>query len=267
MTAALRELGYAKPAPQKPAPAAEVNVRVANAPVVPAPPTPATVLVIASPLPDASALANFMEEDPHELIEEAQALHTPCRKQPTFPCVAAADGCATPPFSLWQGSRSFWRGLSQTSGSCGTQSSRIRCHCRRCRLNRAAHQRRRGPRHSAGGLLRVRHSVTYTPSAGPDSVGELCDYMNHTEQLKALDDARWRIAIALTVAMMVLYFGFILLVAYAKPLLGRLVVPGLSLGILLGALVIVAAWVLIWIYVRWANTHYDAAIDALRGRS
>ena len=63
--------------------------------------------------------------------------------------------------------------------------------------------------------------------------------------------------------MMVLYFGFILLVAYDKPLLGRLVVPGLSLGILLGALVIVAAWVLIWIYVRWANTHYDAA-DRLR---
>ncbi len=91
--------------------------------------------------------------------------------------------------------------------------------------------------------------------------------VNHTEQLKALDVARWRIAVALTVAMMVLYFGFILLVAYAKPLLARIVVPGLSLGILLGALVIIAAWVLIWIYVRWANTHYDAAIEALRGRS
>ena len=90
--------------------------------------------------------------------------------------------------------------------------------------------------------------------------------MNHTEQLRALDEARWRIAVFLTVTMMVLYFGFILLVAYAKPLLGRLVVPGLSLGILLGALVIVAAWVLIWIYVRWANTHYDAAIHALRER-
>lgn len=88
--------------------------------------------------------------------------------------------------------------------------------------------------------------------------------MNHTEQLKALDSARWRIAIALTSAMMVLYFGFILLVAYAKPLLGRILVPGLSLGILLGAFVIVAAWVLIWIYVRWANAHYDTAIDALR---
>ena len=90
--------------------------------------------------------------------------------------------------------------------------------------------------------------------------------MNPAEQLKALDDARWRIAILLTAAMMVLYLGFILLVAYAKPLLALIVVPGLSLGILLGALVIVAAWVLIWIYVRWANTHYDAAIVALRAR-
>ena len=70
-----------------------------------------------------------------------------------------------------------------------------------------------------------------------------------------------------SLGMMVLYFGFILLVAYNKPLLARIVVPGLSLGILLGALVIVAAWILIWIYVRWANTHYDAAIDALRGRT
>ena len=90
--------------------------------------------------------------------------------------------------------------------------------------------------------------------------------MNPAEQLKALDAARWRIAILLTAAMMVLYFGFILLVAYAQPLLALIVVPGLSLGILLGALVIVAAWVLIWIYVRWANLHYDAAIVALRDR-
>ena len=88
--------------------------------------------------------------------------------------------------------------------------------------------------------------------------------MNHTEELKALDNARWRIAIALTVAMMVLYFGFILLVAYDKALLGTLVVPGLSLGILLGAFVIIAAWVLIWIYVRWANRHYDTVIAGMR---
>jgi uncharacterized membrane protein (DUF485 family) len=33
---------------------------------------------------------------------------------------------------------------------------------------------------------------------------------------------------------------------------------------LLGVLVIVAAWVLTWIYVRWANTHYDASLRSLR---
>ena len=90
--------------------------------------------------------------------------------------------------------------------------------------------------------------------------------MSELDDLRALDAARWRIAIALTAAMMVLYFGFILLVAFAKPLLTSSVVPGLSLGILLGALVIVAAWVLIWIYVRWANRHYDVAVDAIRRR-
>ena len=64
--------------------------------------------------------------------------------------------------------------------------------------------------------------------------------------------------------MMVVYFGFILLVAFNKPLLGSIVAPGLSLGMLLGALVIVIAWALTWIYVRWANTHYDSSIDRLR---
>lgn len=68
----------------------------------------------------------------------------------------------------------------------------------------------------------------------------------------------------LTTAMMVLYFGFILLVAFNKPLLGREIARGLSLGILLGALVIVASWALIWIYARWANTHYDAAVAQLQ---
>lgn len=82
--------------------------------------------------------------------------------------------------------------------------------------------------------------------------------------LKAVSAARWRIAISLTIAMMAAYFGFILLVAFNKPLLATTLVPGLSLGVLLGALVIVVAWVLTWIYVRWANTHYDTAVRGLK---
>ena len=90
--------------------------------------------------------------------------------------------------------------------------------------------------------------------------------MTIPDDLEQLNTARWRIAIGLTAAMMVLYFGFILLVAFAKPLLTTLVRPGLSLGMLLGSLVIVAAWVLVSIYASWANTRYDARVRALRGR-
>ena len=82
--------------------------------------------------------------------------------------------------------------------------------------------------------------------------------------IAALGAARWRVALMLTSAMMLLYFGFILLVAYNKPLLGQQIAPGLSVGILLGAIVIVASWVLIWIYTRWANTHYDHEVARLR---
>ena len=87
-----------------------------------------------------------------------------------------------------------------------------------------------------------------------------------SNELKRLNIARWRVAGGLTVAMMVVYFGFISLVAFQKSLLAMLLRPGLSLGMLIGVLVIVAAWILIWVYVRWANRHYDAAVSALRGR-
>ena len=85
------------------------------------------------------------------------------------------------------------------------------------------------------------------------------------QALEALAKAQWRLALSLTAAMLAIYLGFMLLVAWAKPLLGTLLMRGLSLGTLLGALVIVSAWVLIWIYVRWANSHYDATVASLRG--
>jgi uncharacterized membrane protein (DUF485 family) len=81
--------------------------------------------------------------------------------------------------------------------------------------------------------------------------------------LRDLDAARLRVALALTAAMVAMYFGFVLLVAYGRKLLAIQVVPGLTLGILLGALVIVVSWLLTWVYVRWAAKHYDPGIRAL----
>ena len=88
--------------------------------------------------------------------------------------------------------------------------------------------------------------------------------MDRDAALARLAKARARVAGALTAVLFLVYFGFILLIAYGKPLLATRVRPGLSLGILLGALVIVVSWLLTLIYVRWANRHYDAALDELR---
>lgn len=84
------------------------------------------------------------------------------------------------------------------------------------------------------------------------------------ERLRALAATQWRIALMLTAAMIAVYFGFIVLIAYDKPLMGRLITPGLSVGILLGAGVIFACWVLTLGYVWWANTRYDDELARLR---
>lgn len=84
------------------------------------------------------------------------------------------------------------------------------------------------------------------------------------DALEALAAARWRVAAVLTVATLVAYFGFILLVAFNKPLMGQQITPGLSVGILLGAIVIVTAWALTGIYMIWANGKYDRALSQLR---
>ena len=82
--------------------------------------------------------------------------------------------------------------------------------------------------------------------------------------LEALAAARSRIAVGLTATMTLIYVAFILLIAFDKPLLGSLIAPGLSIGIALGVFVIIAAWALILVYVRWANAHYDHRVASIR---
>lgn len=83
-------------------------------------------------------------------------------------------------------------------------------------------------------------------------------------KLQALTRRRWRVALGLTAAMLAIYAGFILLIAFNKAALGALLTPGLSVGILVGVLVILSAWALTGIYVRWANRHYDAELARIR---
>lgn len=92
--------------------------------------------------------------------------------------------------------------------------------------------------------------------------------MNEREQgIAVLSAARSRVALALTAVMLVVYFSFILLIAFDKPLAGSLVggIRGLSVGILSGILMIFVAWALTFVYVQWANRNYDSAMKELGG--
>jgi uncharacterized membrane protein (DUF485 family) len=71
----------------------------------------------------------------------------------------------------------------------------------------------------------------------------------------------WR----LTILMLVIYFGYILLIAFEPHILARPLGSGVtSLGIPLGIGVIVAGIVLTAVYVRRANKVFDRDLDALR---
>ena len=74
-----------------------------------------------------------------------------------------------------------------------------------------------------------------------------------------LERKRSRFSWTLTVLMLVLYFGFILLVAFDKQLqlMGTMVTRSISLGFPLGLGVILSAIVLTGIYVLRANTEFD----------
>jgi uncharacterized membrane protein (DUF485 family) len=77
-------------------------------------------------------------------------------------------------------------------------------------------------------------------------------------RFQVLVHERSRFAWILTIAMLVIYFGFILLVAFAKPLLAAKVGGGVtSWGIIIGLGVIISAFVLTGIYVQRANSRFD----------
>ena len=68
----------------------------------------------------------------------------------------------------------------------------------------------------------------------------------------------------LTLAMMVVYYGFILLVAFAKPLVSQRLGDGvMTLGIPLGFGVIVFTVAITAYYVRRANSEFDDLTDQI----
>ena len=79
-----------------------------------------------------------------------------------------------------------------------------------------------------------------------------------------LKSRRSRFGWWLTAAMMVVYYGFILLVAFDKPFLAtRLGLGVTTIGMPIGLGVIVFTIVITGIYVRRANKEYDALTEQI----
>jgi uncharacterized membrane protein (DUF485 family) len=75
---------------------------------------------------------------------------------------------------------------------------------------------------------------------------------------------RTRFGWCLTLSMMVVYYGFIVLVAFDKELLFKRLGAGVTtLGMPIGLAVIVFTIVITAIYVRRANSEYDALTEQI----
>jgi uncharacterized membrane protein (DUF485 family) len=85
-----------------------------------------------------------------------------------------------------------------------------------------------------------------------------------SSEFRHLVARRWRVSLLLTACLFVLYYGYILLIATDKALLSKRIGEVTTVGIPLGAAVIVGAWILTAVYVLWANRAYDSEVTRLR---
>lgn len=86
----------------------------------------------------------------------------------------------------------------------------------------------------------------------------MIERVQNNPKFHALVATRSKFSWMLTLAMLVIYYGFILLIAFSPATLGTPISNGVTtIGIPLGIFVIISAFVLTGIYVRRANTEFD----------
>jgi uncharacterized membrane protein (DUF485 family) len=86
------------------------------------------------------------------------------------------------------------------------------------------------------------------------------------DDFKSLRNQKNSISIALTVLELILYFGFIALIAFNRGFLSQKISGDITVGIPIAVGVIVLSWIFTGIYIRWANTRYDRMVRKLRDK-
>lgn len=84
------------------------------------------------------------------------------------------------------------------------------------------------------------------------------------EDFKSLSSQKNTISIILTILELVLYFGFIALIAFNKPFLSQKLSDAITVGIPIAVGTIILSWILTGIYIRWANSKYDVLVKKVK---
>jgi uncharacterized membrane protein (DUF485 family) len=83
-------------------------------------------------------------------------------------------------------------------------------------------------------------------------------------EFKKMVRLKWQVSVILTVSMLIIYFGFILLIAFNKPFMAMLIGRNITLGLPVGIGVLLSAWLLTGIYIYWANRYHDKRINEIK---
>ena len=81
---------------------------------------------------------------------------------------------------------------------------------------------------------------------------------------KSLSAQKNTISVILTILELVLYFGFIALIAFNKPFLAQKFSGAITIGIPIAVGTIFFSWVFTGIYIFWANTKYDVLVKKVK---
>lgn len=84
------------------------------------------------------------------------------------------------------------------------------------------------------------------------------------KDFRLLSSQKNTVSIILTILELVLYFGFIALIAFNKPFLSQKLSGAITIGIPIAVGTIIFSWVLTGIYIHWANSKYDVLVRKVR---
>jgi uncharacterized membrane protein (DUF485 family) len=87
-----------------------------------------------------------------------------------------------------------------------------------------------------------------------------------TKEFRELASKKNRISILLTALELIMYFGFVFVLAFKKELLSQKITEGLTVGIPVGIAIIVLSWLLTGVYVFWANAFYDKVVEEIKNK-